>query len=343
MASVLLIDVGSTSIKYRHCSGAGREEGSLPFPPPQRADGYYFEADAVQIAETVKGILRAYPARRALLSVQMHGHVLSLRGDTYVSWRDRRSLRRGAFSRFEERYAGFFTARSGTASKPNLCVYSLLEDLESGLPVGGEVFSLGSYIVHSLTGRNISHVTDLCALGFYTADAAPNEVLLRVLPYRVKLPRAVAEPQTVGEFEGCEIVVPFGDQQCSVAGVPEGALVLNIGTAAQLCCILPAGTSGEFESRPFFGGRTLCTRSGLPGGAALAAGGVDRARWLREYAAALAAFPRAGRDVWCLGGAFEHYGEWLFGLLRQLGCVPHRRFATALDGLELLNERFFHG
>lgn len=339
---ILCIDVGSTNIKYAlYTDFHRRGGGSLPFPAPCRSGDGFFEVRTQEIVGAVTRIIRDAPRGCGVLfSVQMHGHVLSGRRDTYVSWRDTRSQKGDVFTHCRRDLARYFSAASGTSLKPNLAVCSLLYDMHRGLPVQGELFSLGSYLAFALTGNNIAHESDLAALGFYLRGGQENGALLAALPYSVILPRCTAFPQACGVFEGHTVYTPFGDQQCSVFALRAGhAAVLNVGTAAQICRVADGLCAGDYESRPYFGDTTLCTRTGLAGGACFAERGADSAALCAEYRAAFEAVGARGRAV-CTGGAFAFYGKELAEAVRRCGLQPEFAGADALDGLMMIYREY---
>ena len=339
---ILCIDVGSTNIKYALFTDFRRRGGGrLPFPAPCRSGEGFFEVRTQEIAAAVMHIIRAAPEGcGVLLSVQMHGHILSARRDIYVSWRDTRSQSGGTFAHFCRELAPYIPPQSGTSLKPNLAVCSLLYDMERGSPVEGELYSLGSYLAYVLTGNNLAHESDLAALGFYLRGGRENGALLAALPYSVKLPACAVFSKTCGIFEGHEIYTPFGDQQCSVFALRAGhAAVLNVGTAAQVCRIADGFCAGDYESRPYFGDSTLCTRTGLAGGARLAQGQADADVLYADYRAAFAAVGARERAV-CTGGAFAFYGKELTSAVRRCGLAPELVSADALDGLMMIYREY---
>lgn len=340
----LYIDIGSTSIKYGYGDDMPEQRGKTDFPKPKRETENYFEVSAEEILDKVVLIIDAFPeAENVFFSVQMHGHILSCRQDTYVSWRDRRCLNDNAFAEYQNCYGELIDSYSGTSSKPNLAVYGLLYDLAHGSTVSGELFSLGSYIMYSLTGRNRSHATDLCALGFYLFDGSPNKKLLQNLPYSIKLPVCGVDGEICGTYKAKHMWLPVGDQQCSVLAAGNDTFaILNIGTAAQVCKVAPGFKSGSFESRPYFEGNTLCTKSGLIGGAQICnfSQSVEFENALtQEYRLALADI-NAGKNVVCTGGAFCYYGDFLKNLLQKSGYDAKICTNDALVGLQIYGRRY---
>ena len=340
----LYIDVGSTTIKYMYGNGMRAQRGSVPFPRPNRESGGFFEVSAGEILDKIIRIIDAFPeAENVLFSVQMHGYILSCQQDIYISWRDRRSLIGNAFEGYEERYGNLIGPYSGTSSKPNLAVYSLLYNSEHGLTINGELFSLGSYIMYVLTGCNRSHATDLCALGFYLFDGTPNKKLLQKLPFFIKLPKCGADGEICGTYRAKRIWLPVGDQQCSVLAVEDDHYtVLNIGTAAQVCRTAIGFISGRFESRPYFGGNTLCTKSGLIGGAQICSNIQYKefeASVIKQYGLALADI-HAEKQILCMGGAFRYYGKFLKNMIQKLGYEIKICNKDTLDGLQIYERRY---
>lgn len=340
----LCLDVGSTNIKYALFENGNRTDcGKCPFPAPTRSDNVFFEVSADAVFDSVKKIIDGYPsAKNVFFSVQMHGHILSSEPTKYVSWRDERSLCGQVFERYRNFIGKEITSLSGTSSKPNLSVYSLLYEYENGKAPVGELFSLGSYIVYRLTGNNISHVTDLCALGFYLKNGEVNQKLLSVLPFGIRLPVCVSKVQECGEYRGIKIFTPVGDQQSSVFALQEESdSILNIGTAAQICRIVAGDVYGNFESRPYFYNKTLCTVTGLIGGAILRENkdfGALKEKMSAQFRTALQNL-HSKKRILCTGGAFSFYKEFIFEILYGLGYLPFYKNSDALEGLQLLSRR----
>lgn len=334
----LYIDVGSTSVKF----ASKKDRGAIPFPPPV-TKGEIFEVETQPIVEIIRKLIGMHEeCRDIFFSVQMHGYVLSSRKNRYVSWRDRR-CGQAQFEALLAKYGDYIGANSGTASKRNLPVYSILSDWERGNDIGEEFYSLGSYIAYSLTGNNCSHASDLCASGFYLRNGALNIDLLQALPFRLRLPRCEREVVPCGTYCGKRVYVPIGDQQCSVFGVcMADSVILNVGTAAQLCCVADYAEQGKFENRPYFDGATLCTVTGLYGGGTIMERYADpsfRKEVLRQYRESLTLLPHRN-NLLCCGGAFDHYGEFLYGLARELGYEPKRANSDALQGLQAISGRY---
>ena len=341
----IYIDVGSTNIKYAcYENGIRKGQGKAKFPLPVKNDGFCFEVPANEIIAVLQECIDSFAnAENVVLSVQMHGYVLSQRENVYVSWRDKRCLRENRYEALKQTYGKYITAHSGTASKPNLAVYSLLYEEMNGAAVRGELFSLGSYINYRLTGNNCSHSTDLCALGFYHRDGKPNEALISALPFRLRLPYCGKDGESGGDYKGKKVYMPIGDHQCSVLSVGKSdATVLNIGTAAQISRVVRGFSAGDYESRPYFEGDTLCTQTGLVGGAEMNAQKFSCAleeRIRGQYRDALEKL-HAGKKVYCMGGAFDFYGETIQTLLMEEGYSPFLCRSDSLSGLNVYFRKY---
>lgn len=251
----LLLDIGSTNVKWR----VGAERGTLPFPEASRDDGVRYEVPTEAIWKAVSVLIAQSMADRIFLSVQMHGYVLLKGGKevtAYISWRDRR--------RMSEAENFFLPKESGTSVKPNLPRLSIRAQ-----KVDFDCFcTLGSYLSYRLTGRNITHITDAAASGFYNIRTRTAEKC------KFLLPEVAYDICEVGSFFGRTVYVPVGDQQASAAGAcgvseDTGEYIWNLGTAAQMCAIENGFVAGDYESRPYFSNRTICMVSGLSGGAVL--------------------------------------------------------------------------
>lgn len=335
----LLIDIGSTNIKSMYCEegGAGTVH-KTPFPAPRVNDGVRFEVDPQEIVQIVRSVIDAYNCEKVFISTQMHGYLLADKSGRlltdYISWQDRRAESTGTIVKIRQ--------ESGTAMKGNLPragVESFRKTDPKLYGQIGEFYTLGSYVAYVLTGRNATHITDAAASGFYDIKSRTQEKV------SFALPQAYYKVVPVGQYSKKTIYTALGDQQCSVlgAGGDEWHTVLNLGTAAQLCTVECGFVKGEFESRPYFGGRTLCTVTGLPGGKVLAeyAGNAEEFL-LKEYSAALKKLPRRTSMI-VTGGVLVYRRELIVRVLKETGekFVLHEG-ADALEGLKLIAEELAH-
>ena len=248
----------------------------------------------------------------------------------YISWQDRRAQACGVQLKIP--------ASSGTAMKANLPragVEAIRQTQTEGYGHAAEFFTLGSYIAYALTGNNATHITDAAASGYYNVRERT------VYPCALRLPHAEYEVRPVGRYRGAYVYAPMGDQQCAVlgAGADEKTYVLNLGTAGQLCTVAKGYVSGNYESRPYFGGNTLCTVTGLSGGKRLkGCTKGDVPRLAAEYAQAMARLP--GREkLLVTGGAYAWHRDLLEDVLGRLGVAyTVNEGADALAGLRQIAE-----
>ena len=346
----LLIDVGSTSLKSAVYDARLGEKGDVrrcPFPDPLRSEPPFFEVEPEEILAAVHTLIdEAMPLDAICFSVQMHGYLL---GDAtgravtpYISWQDERSMRLPE----DRRYAFALPASRGVAKKPNLPLAGLhMMRLKQPrlFRLASRVYSLGSFIAHDLTGRNAAHITDLAPMGAYDARSGVMEET--GLP-SLEFPQALTSFAPVGTHRGAQVYAPVGDQQASTmgSGLSPSEYLLNLGTATQVCAVSEQPVYGEFESRPYFDGQTLCTVTRLTGGRTIAERidetGLDKAL-AAEYAAALAKLPTRDKLL-AVGGVSTHFPELIQAVLDRIGIeYAVRPEADALDGLiELIQKEW---
>ncbi len=263
--NTLCIDFGSTYVKYFVLSRTGvLLEERLPFPQPVINDGTRFE---VALSD-IDGLLGAIFERtaglapaRCFICAQMHGFILRRGGGfgNYISWRDRSGKPGLCADSLDE---------SGAGARGNL---PLVQLLTRRVTEDCELFTLGSYIAFRLTGRNVTHVTDGCATGFFNSATLERTSLLP----NVAPPALTRSVSPVGRFRDISIYAPAGDYQVSYLGSGAGddAYLLNAGTASHLSTLAPLGAlCPHAEKRPYFNGDRLFTITGLTGGGELLSG-----------------------------------------------------------------------
>ena len=358
----LLIDIGSTHIKWAiynpETKGWGMA-GTVPFPPRlKNALDVIFEVEVREITSAVFSVLeeKRDEISGILISCQMHGYIVTdpfCRPVTnYISWQDCRAALsadgsgRSFLDTFVARYPGAIDSYSGSSLKVNLPAVSLWANRQLSPDImknGNCLFTLGSYIAYLLTGNNITHITDGAATGFYIADSAKrNEKLDRCL----RLPKLTKNFCVVGEWNAIPVFSPVGDHQATFYGAlaEKNQYILNLGTAAQLCTLCDRVIDGSCENRPFFGGKILCTVSGLIGGrqilSAMAAGkeaGASLANSMMEnYKSALKSLPERDSLI-VTGGVSAHYPELIKDVCDRLA-IPYtiQKSVDALYGMSLL-------
>lgn len=333
----LYIDVGSTWIKWREDSG--EREGEVKkarFPDRIDMPSPFYEVRIDEIVRIIEEIIEGTESESVYISVQMHGYLLGdRRGNLlteYISWQDKR----GKLVEFD----GALPKRSGTAIKDNLPLLSINAMKTLKPEIYGrfeEFFTLGSYIAYRLTGNNVTHITDAAATGFYDSVTCKSNVEDFLVPCAMK------EVCIAGRYKDRKIYSPVGDQQASVlgAGGDGKGYILNIGTAAQVCAIAEGYTEGEYESRPYFKDRTLCTVTNRLGGAYLRENEEDPNlvhKLKSNYGEAIERLPK--RDyILVTGGAMKYYGDVVKEALKPYGLeIKVNDSADALSGLKKLAE-----
>lgn len=332
----LYIDIGSTNIKY---SSDGEDILSVPFPQPCLNDGTKYEVSVDSILDTVRGIITSQPAKNVYLSVQMHGYVLSDFSHKpltpYISWRDKR------FCLLKEKYPFPIKPQYGVKEKDNLAAFSLYEQSKTMHNFDKIRFfdTLGSYIAFSLTGISATHITDACASGFFTTEGELNEIAKNPLFAGISFPHAEKNFKVCGRFGDKAIYLPVGDQQASVLGAgAEDECLLNTGTAVQACVVEKGFVEGDFESRPFFGDKTLCTVSGLSASAVFGSGTEQEIE--KNYLSAIEKLPKR-KKLSAVGGLAEHNSAFFerFGR-KYFSEYELKKNSGAIKGLmKLANER----
>jgi xylulokinase len=294
--SSLLVDLGATYVKVAVLRpGDGiLEESNFPFPAFTSPDGPYRTVEPAVVLAAVEAAIASvlpltqYP-ERILLSGQMHGWTLTDEHNVpqlpLVTWQDdRASLMRNGIAVLDQ---------LRNALPPEVW-HAVGNELRSGLPVAGiyatdlpvidgrlRVHSLLSWVAAALTSEPefVQHITDAAASGMFDlrSGAWSEEITACVGGERLVLPRVSWTPQVIGVHgaSGAAVVTPVGDQQASLlgAGISEGVTAFNISTGGQVARLAAGGNASDrAQTRPFFDGVMLQTRTNLPAGRALTHG-----------------------------------------------------------------------
>lgn len=287
------IDIGSSYLKAAvFCLENRKMAFSRTMPAFRRCRSdcpELFEVSAEEIYRTVKGLVdelaSQYPLQRILLSTQMHGFVYCTpeREDVYVSWQDARSTlplfpgNSNAIDVLRNLLSDDDLRELGVPLKPSLGIcnlYALLYGMQKASE-GGELFTLGSYIIWRLTGNNLCHITNAAPLGMVDIrhHCFHQKVLRKTGLDHIKLPQlAQSDYEICGEYHHVNGPIPvlpdYGDQQVSILGAMahKGDVILNMATAGQLCYLTDQVTPGSYEIRPYFSHEYLYTISDMPSG-----------------------------------------------------------------------------
>ncbi len=324
MESCFYIDVGSTNIKWQDKDG---KSGSEKFPDPLNQTVPFFEVSIREIGRIVTSLILSHPAEKVFISTQMHGYVLLDKGGEpvteYISWQDTRST-------LVHNFPFQMSPENGVGMKENLPragVYAIKLLRPEQYNKASEFCTLGSYLSKILTGNNCTHISDAAPSGFYNVKTGEGKSELI-------LPQVKMRPDVVGIFEGRKIYTPIGDQQASILGCggDEESYIMNLGTTGQLCCIEKGFSIGEFESRPYFNGSTLCTVTNLMAGKKIqkmADGWEDC--FYKEYSSALQRLPKRNKII-ITGGVTQYYHDKVEKLVRNFK-FPYT-FSPKQDAIE---------
>lgn len=335
---VLLIDIGSSSIKWTTSSNGFKIERTfkIPFPKPLKETANFFEVDIEKIWKIIKVIIENNKdVKQLFISTQMHGYLLADNNynllTPYISWRDNRS--KGVIEPFK------VDSSRGVSYKTNLPMASIKSMYKRNPELMNQVshfFTLGSYICYKLTKKNVTHITDAAPTGYYSILDDYQEKLTFNLPVSKK------EVEIVGSYEGIKVFTPVGDQQASILGIDKNydGYILNLGTAAQLCVINDEFIEGNFETRPYFNNKYLCTVTGLIGGAKIKLNN-DKLKldMISQYQEALNKLPKRNKLV-VLGGVLKSHKKLIENVLKKLKVTYYLDdTSSALGGLNKLAKK----
>lgn len=292
---VIAIDIGSTHIKSALLDS---EKNTIAHrkthnAPPNRSEMplcYELDPEALYqiILRTVLDLLPQADGNRVGLrfSTQMHGFLFAgpdgLPLTPYISWRDNRCLTAWDGCTGLQRLAQALSPQRmepcGLSLKPGLALcnaYTLIGRGDYKLPPDSRFCTLGSYLIGRLCGHHACHITNAAATGLCNVrEGVWDKGLVELAGLGgFSFPEIRKENQVCTSFSagGKEILLypDVGDQQTAVLGSlmrPEKDVNLNIATAGQLSRIEENFTPGEYEARPYFGGRFLNTVTRLPAG-----------------------------------------------------------------------------
>ncbi len=292
------IDLGTSFIKGATLDiERGRIEHvrRLPFPDPiDGLDSHYLEFEPGQIVATVRELIDELAAltpncEGVVLCTQMSCMILmDDRGNVRsncIGWRDKRALEphpSGAGSYYDvlkQRISEKQRLELGNelpVGAPICFLFWLAEHgrLESGaIPV-----SLADFVLTSLCGSPPSvDSTNAMAYGLLNLTTLQwhGEVIEQLGFHNVHWPKIRKHGEIVGSTQVSATCVPcftpVGDHQCALAGalLATDELSLNISTGSQVSRITNRLELGDYQTRPFFGGKFINTVSHLPAGQSL--------------------------------------------------------------------------
>lgn len=292
------IDLGTTTIKgaILNLETGGLERFSRrPFPgsaaglPRLRHE---VDPDAV-VGETqavLSELLEHAPDAAGLtLCSQMHGFTL-LDGMgkalmPILTWQDQRALEPGpdpaksAFDTLRERMTADELRQIGNdlwVMRPVSALFGMAA--RGALPPGARFVSIPDFVAERLCGApvatDIGHAAASSMFNLETGDWH-HGLIDKLGLGRLRLPRVAGRGEAIGVIHagGRELPVfpPMADQQCSLygAGLQMGELSINVSTGSQVGMLKETLAFGDFQTRPFYGGRWLLTCIHVPAGRSL--------------------------------------------------------------------------
>lgn len=293
---VIAIDIGSSFLK---ASVLDMEQGTIlkkiKRPAPERiGEDKRFEVKAEEyvlfVREVVDECIRFCGTIHGIvLATQMHGYVYSplpkVGNDIYVSWQDMRCLDelqdgQTYMAYLQQRISPKRMENNGVYLKPSLGCCNLYTTLAQNpqMPRNGRLYTIGSYIIFSLTGNNVCHPANAAPLGLLNAkDLCWDHSLIHDLGFdEIEFPEV-----TLNSYQACGVYktngqsIPmfpdYGDQQVSIMGCMPliGCGIANIATGAQVVLVTDRFIPGDYELRPYFEGKYLMTISNMPAGRGL--------------------------------------------------------------------------
>ena len=293
----VLLDVGSTSIKtalVETDSTSLQYLSSINTPDFIRPNLYSRELLPDVLLPVCLKLLQKmatleYKFTGLLITGQMGGWVLTdLQNkpkSNIVSWQDNRSMipnshSASSYSLFENLYKSDLMALNGREFRSGLPILGMYADFENISRLGSDMrfHSIISWIGSQLCTeyRFVSHSTDAAASGFLDVENNSWMPISReILPLTLDLPSVVNEVTSIGysEILGCPVYTPVGDQQSSLYGIElsNKQIAINLGTGAQISKLDDGFSSDEIQTRPYFKGEFIATKTHLPGGRAITA------------------------------------------------------------------------
>lgn len=278
----VLLDLDSESV-VAHCSR----------PSAQRIASeklLRYEIPAKRLVENVKNLIDGFAAEYddiagVILSTQMHGFIYSVPGreDVYVSWQDMRCTEKlpgsgkSDLSYLSEQISKDDMEDNGVYLKPALAMCNLHAWFRQvpELPRNGRLYTLGSYIIWSLTGNNICHASNAAPLGLMDVRHRRwnRELIKKLEMEEIQLPHLAQEDfMCCGEYRSGQnlmrVYPDYGDMQVAALGsyIRQNDVFVNLGTGAQVIRFAECFQTGNYEVRPYFEHTYLNTISNMPGG-----------------------------------------------------------------------------
>jgi len=286
-----LLDIGGSAIKSSIGNVQGMTLGNIrktPTPLNIAKRKLFFEISPEEILLQIRNHLKELIAAQKkisglLISGQMGSWVITDEKNfplmNLVSWQDMRAVEEGQSS-LDALRNEFGTRRlveTGNEFRPGLPIFGLrraLNELEGKRTV--RVHTLISWITSQICKdySYTANATDAASIGFFNLKSNLWEKnFIEENSIETSWPRVTKALSVVGVCEDlkCEVFTSVGDQQASLlgAGLTKNNIVVNIGTGGQVAAIRNPDFTSNLQTRPYFFGDYIQTRTHLPAGRAI--------------------------------------------------------------------------
>lgn len=286
--SFALLDVGGTDIKscISNIDGSHLQDIYRSKTPGNiQKDKNLYEINPIALLREVENHVISIQSTKSkikglMISGQMGSWIVS---DTknrpitnLISWQDNRAAL--AITNFNkniiERLGAEWLQKSGNEVRPGLPLLGL-ESIKKNLPFDRNLrlHTLISWVSSQLSEdyAYISHITDSASTGMVDLNSKTWSMdALNFLDFDIELPEIDVQLKAIGYSSAlsCPIYAPVGDQQASLYGAELGTenTVVNIGTGGQVAAIANSDRLTPLQTRPYFNGKTIETRTHLPAG-----------------------------------------------------------------------------
>ena len=297
--SFLALDIGTTFIKGAVLNADTYQIDHIqraPFPEPiPNLPPLFCEIEPYKIIDATRELItqlapHAPDCKGVVMCGQMQGLVLTDERATplsnYISWRDQRALMSYTnggtyFDNLMKRVTPDERRQMGSelrASLPVCALYWLNEQKQ--LPRHAIPSSLSDFVISNLCGTTSTiEPTNASVHGVLNLETMnwQSSVIDKLGLGNLQFPKLRRAGEIVGylDVNGKRVpcYTPLGDQPTALAGalLQAGELSINISTGSQVAVLSPHLVLGEYQTRPFFDGKSLNIITHIPAGRALTA------------------------------------------------------------------------
>jgi xylulokinase len=289
--SFALLDIGGTDIKS--CVGDTQElklgkilRTATP-PNISKQNNHYEISPSKILQEVVKHVnhLESAPLRinGLLISGQMGSWILTDEKNkpltNVISWQDNRVLDLGQenVENIRKEFGDRRLIETGNELRSGLPIFgirTILKNWDQSQSV--RIHSLISWIASQICKEYSfsAHITDAASTGAFNLKSKNWEKeFIESEATIIEWPPVSDGLSKIGFSENlnCEVFTSVGDQQASLhgAGLSPNNIVVNIGTGGQVAAIRNLDLTTKLQTRPYFFGKFIQTRTHLPAGRAI--------------------------------------------------------------------------